>query len=494
MRLLFVQANGLSEMIGFANISAYLKHHGHQVDLLLLSHAKDWLKEIKEFQPDLLGFSAFTGMHKSVFETAAMMKKRLGVPVIIGGPHPTFYPECIEQYPGIDFICSGEGEQVLLDLFKAMQSGSDYTSIPGLAVRTDQQVIYNGAAAINYDIERVPLPDRDIYFSKYKFLADIPMKRFIAGYGCPFDCTFCHQPIMRGALGVAKSKFMRQKSVTRVIQEIEYLRDKYPLKRVHFSDDLFALNSGWLEQFAREYKQRINIPYSCNIRFDMLTENTVKLLKGSNCVAAQVGLESGNEDLRNLVLKKKVSNEQAIKGAGMLKRHGIKLFTTNIIGLPGETLENSFETVKLNHKIKANYIRINTLMAYPRTEIYEQALKQGYIEPYSWDDMTSDALKLHCKTPYQNEFKNITTLFYYMIKFPKMLPLFKKLIKLKHNWIYKWLGIINIVQETLYFDIPLYRGFIFFKNTILKSSIETNLHWVPFNLSYLSKKPKAKEF
>lgn len=490
MRLLFIQANGLSELIGFANISAYLKHHGHQVDLLLLSHSKDCYKEIEEFKPDLIGFSAFTGMHKSVFRTAGTMKRRLGVPVIIGGPHPTFYPECIDEYPDIDLICCGDGEEVLLNLFNAMALGSDYTSISGLAVRSNGKVIHNGAAPINYDLDNTPLPDRDLYFGKYKFLADMPMKRFMTGYGCPFDCAFCHQPLIRKTLGISKSKFMRQKSVERVIQEIEHMKGKYPLKRVHFSDDLFVLNIGWLEGFAKEYKKRINIPYSCNIRFDMLTEGTVKLLKESNCIAAQVGLESGNEDLRNLVLKKRVSNERVIEGAELLRKYRIKLFTTNMIGLPGETLENAFETIKLNHRINATYVRINTLMAYPRTEIYEEAVKQGYIEPHSWDDMTSDALKLYCKSPYQNEFKNITALFYYIIKFPKLLPLFRKLIRLKHNWLYKCLGIVNIIQETLYFNISLYRGFIFFKNTILKSKAETNMHWVPFNMWYISKEDK----
>lgn len=486
MRLLFIQANGLSELIGFANISAYLKHHGHQVDLLLLSHSKDCLKEIEEFKPDLLGFSAFTGMHKSVFRIATIMKKRLDIPVIIGGPHPTFYPECIEEYPGIDFMCCGEGEQVLLNLFNAIKSGSDYTSIPGLTVRTNGKVIYNGVAPINYDIDNVPLPDRDLYFGKYKFLADMPMKRFVAGYGCPFDCTFCDQPMIRKILGIPKSKFMRQKSVEHVIQEIEYIKSKYVLKRVHFSDDFFGLNIVWLQKFAKEYRRRISLPYSCNLRFDFLKEETVKLLKESNCFAAQVGLESGNEDLRNLVLKKRVSNEQVIKGAELLKKYGIKLFTTNIIGLPGETLENAFETIRLNHRIGAKYIRINTLIPYPRTEIYEEAVKRGFIEPYSWNDMKSDSLKIYCKTLFENEFKNIITLFYYMIKFPRMLPIFKRLIKLKHNRIYKFFGIINIIQDTSYFGISLYRGFVFFKNTVLKSATQTHLQWVPFDMSYFS--------
>ncbi len=490
MKILFIQSNALSEVIGLCNLSSFLKKHNHHAELVLLSHSRDIYKDIKDYDPDILGFTAFTGMQHEIFEKASKLRRNTGLKVIVGGPHATFYPECIEEYPDIDYICSGEGEYPLLTLLERMKKNENVFNIPGISARDQDGKVYrNGLAPIVEDLKEMPAPDRDLYYKKYEFLASLPMKRFIAGYGCPYNCTFCSEPWLRRELKISNSKFMRQKSVEQVLGEIEVIRSKYPLKRVHFSDDLFTIDKKWLAKFSEIYQKDFAIPFSCNLRFDFLNEDTIRLLKNANCYAVQVGIESGSEHLRNVVLRKSISDAEIIKGAALLKKYGIKIYTTNIVGLPGETLEDALSTIRINHKIKADFFRINTLMPFPKTEIVKIAMEEGLIsKEFSVKNFfTEDSLHLFCKTDYVDEFKNIAVLFFYMVKFPKLFSFFKRIIKIRHNAFIRLFGFINIIQDTLYFDISFLQGFKFFFNTILSSDTENDLHWVPFKISFLQK-------
>src|SRR5205085_602717 len=108
-----------------------------------------------------------------------------------------------------------------------------------------------------------------------------------------------------------KSEYVRRKSVRRAVDEIKFVRDRWPLHHVHFSDDLFFIRNSyeWLEEFAEIYSREVRIPFNCNIRFDSVTQWSADLLKKAHCYGAAVGLESGNQDIRERVIKKRSKNE-----------------------------------------------------------------------------------------------------------------------------------------------------------------------------------------
>src|SRR5574341_435447 len=101
MKVLFIQNNGIQESIGVSNLSGILKANGHETDLLLVSHTPDLIGAIRKYDPGLIAFSALTGVHHSIQRLALQIKEQLNVPIIVGGPHPTYSPEMIDQ-PGID--------------------------------------------------------------------------------------------------------------------------------------------------------------------------------------------------------------------------------------------------------------------------------------------------------------------------------------------------------------------------------------------------------
>jgi len=499
MKVLFIQENALSESLGLCSLSACLKQSGHECDLLLASHAKNLYGAVAAYRPDLIGFTVFTGMHKSLFSLIRELKRQFKVPVVLGGPHPTFYPhECFEECHEIDMVCRGEGEQALLGLVNALRDGTDYTNIPGLWVRKDGRVVDNSIALLNVDVDRLPLPDRSLYF-KYDFIRDFPLKRFISGYGCPYRCSYCNQPFFENEYkreyNVGKSSFVRNKSVNKVIEEILQVRRTAAMTRVHFSDDLFAISRKWLREFAEKYPCEVGIPFSCNMRFDLIDEEMAALLRKANCFAVASGIESGNDFLRNKVVGKKLSNEQIIRGASLLHRRGIKVLTSNIVALPGETLENALETLRLNQKIKADYVRMNTLIPFPKTEITNYAIEHGYLpKGFSLKNITiSDPTHAHCKTDAENEFKNLCSLVVLLVKFPFLNRFIYSILRFKHNGLIRALGILNVFQEIIFFRTNLIQVIRFYLNTsrTKNSDIGCNEDVVVYNRTYwMSRPPK----
>src|SRR5262245_65196807 len=144
---------------------------------------------------------------------------------------------------GIDISCQGEGELAMLELAEALEHDQDVTKIRNLHVKTRNGTVHRNELRPAVPLDELPFPDRELYY-KYAFLRDMPMKRFISSMGCPYPCTFCHEPVIRAMYrSETKSDYVRRKSVRRVVDEIKYIAKRYPLKHVHFSDDFFFIRN-----------------------------------------------------------------------------------------------------------------------------------------------------------------------------------------------------------------------------------------------------------
>ncbi len=494
MKVLFIQNNGIQESIGIANLSGILKANGHHTDLLLVSHTPDLIGAIKQYDPGLIAFSALTGVHHSLEKLAVEIKQQLHIPIIVGGPHPTYSPDMINS-PGIDIICRGEGELAMLELAEAMEHDQDVTRIRNLHIKTRSGTIHRNEIRPAAPLDELPFPDRELYY-KYTFLRDMPMKRFISSMGCPYPCTFCHEPVIRNLYRTeTKSDYLRRKSVARAVAEIKYIADRYPLNHVHFSDDLFFIRNSykWLEEFAEVYAKEVGIPFNCNIRYDSINQHAADLLEKANCYGAAVGLESGNQEIREVVIRKRSKNEHIVEGARLLREKGIKVLTTNMIGLPGETLDNALETVQLNMELKSNYVRANTFLLFPGLPLVEYARQNGYVDKdFDIDKQIAESQEINLKTPYAKEFRNIASLFWLMVKFkPTWLPFFRKLVGMSDNIVFRIIGSFNMVQELLFYRVKPIPALRYFKNTVLmtgKSQLNMTMRTIP---SLFRRKAKA---
>ncbi len=460
-RLLFLQEVAF-EYVGVMCLSAYAKSRGHQCDILIASEEKRhfWDKVI-EYKPDVVGFSAMTGSHIPYLKMADKVKEILGVPTIFGGPHPTFFPEVV-QHRSIDAIVRGEGEEALVDFLNALDRGEDYAHIPNVWTIKNGSLVQNDVRGGQNALDEYPPADRSIYY-KYKYLRDYPTKPFITGRGCPYLCSFCFNrefnQMYRG-----KMKILRRSSPEKVMAEIDDCRSKYPLKKIFFNDDIFIMQKDWLEEFAPLYKKEIGLPYACNVRANLVDEERVRLLKESGCYLVMWGIESGVESRRREILHKNISDQQIRQAAELFRRYDIKMKSFNIMGSPGETLDEAVQTIKLNAEIKIDYPWCSILQPYPRTKITEIAQEQGILKKdYSLDDMEKSFFSGSIlEQPDIRRIERLQKLFYLGVKFPALIPFFKWLTKFPLGVIFQGLfGVSFLYRFMRETDIPFHKAILF---------------------------------
>lgn len=432
-KIAFVQ-NMFFEYLGVMYMSSMLKKEGHAVEIFIVSGNGDSeIKKILLYSPDLIGFSCTTGIHKWALEYAEKIKKFCNAKIIFGGPHPTYFPEIINQGP-VDIICRGEGELAILELANKINIQESLVNTLNCWFKIDGAVKKNDQRLLVEDLDTLPFPDRELYLKKYPVL-NKSQKVFLGGRGCPFNCTFCFNHSFK-ELYKGKGRIVRQRSVDSLLKEIKEVREKYNIRTVYMQDDTFILNKEWAIEFAKKYKKEIGLPFICLIRADLADEEIIEQLSSAGCKTVFFGIETGSEERRNLLLGKKVTDKQIRFTAALLKKHKIKFRTYNILGLPGETIEDALKTIKLNADIRTNYPWCSIFYPYPGTELTRYAKENNFFED-SVDTAHHSFFKdSNIKLQHKREIVNLQRLFFYGVKFPWMLPLILKLAKLRAKIIF----------------------------------------------------------
>jgi len=362
--------------LGIASLSGVLKQAGHNVSLLHITQPIEknkLIKLIEEKAPELIAFSATTQMFGFVQQWSAWVKKEKGeIPLIVGGIHSTLYPQETLRDSCVDFCCIGEGEGAILDLCQALQTREDISKILNICGKWQGKTFQNPARPLISNLDDLPFPDREIF--NYKKLVDGLENTafFMASRGCPYDCPYCCNQALRLANG-NQANWVRFRSVSNIIKEIKLvLNNNSQIKRIVFYDDILVLKKDWFSEFTDAYAKNINKPFRCNMRADILSRDGMAfLLKSAGCRNVVIGLESGSVFVRNKILKKNISDEQIIKAGDDCKKAGLMLSTYNMLGIPGENFSNILETVKLNAKVKANFIYASIYYPFSKTGLYE---------------------------------------------------------------------------------------------------------------------------
>jgi len=435
MKLLFVQSDPFA-WTGKMYISAVLKKAGHQCDVVIEPAEKDLIKSIKDISPNIVAFSATTGVHHWALEKAKEIKEKLNLPILFGGPHATYHPQMIWE-DCVDFVCRGEAEESVLELMDKLERKEDITKIKNFWIKSNGKIYKNDFRELNGDLDTLPFPDRGLYYNKYEFLRNQKSREFIFQRGCPYLCSFCYAPSLQ-KLVKHKGKYTRYMSVDRVIAELVDVKEKWGMESAMIFDEVLLLKKDWLYEFLIKFKKKLNISMTLESRANLIDdEETVIRLKEAGTKCIRMGVETGTNYLRNAVLKKNLYNETIERSAELLHKYGILLETYNIIGLPRETLDDAFETLKFNIKIKADYALCCIFHPYPKTDLAEIAIDDGMIprnffqhfEPSFYD-------KSPMKLDHKKEIINLHKFFSLTVKFPFLLPLVKLLIKLPNNRIF----------------------------------------------------------
>ncbi|MFH0826729.1 MAG: radical SAM protein [Candidatus Omnitrophota bacterium] len=336
-------------------------------------------KLIKEYMPEIVGYSIMTGEHTRLLEINKTLKEEFNFLSVFGGSHATFFPDLIYE-DGVDAICIGEGDIAFVEFCKRMSQRADFWKSPNFVVRHNGTVVKNELLPLIDRLDTLPFPDREIMYQADRSLYDEGHKMFFTSRGCPYLCTYCFNSKYND-LYKEKGAIMRYRSPENVVAEMRAVREKYPLDIIWVDDDNFlAQSKDWLVRFAKLYKERARKPLSINARANYVNEENVLLLKEAGLDSVWMGVECGNQEASDSVLKRNLTNEQILNAAHIIKRYGIKLITQNLIGLP---LKNSYtvdlETLDMNIKIKPTFAWSSILYSYPGTPIESYARDNGFL-------------------------------------------------------------------------------------------------------------------
>jgi len=415
------------EHLGVMWLAAVLKRAGHEAAVFIEKGERDVAASALAWRPDLVAFSSTTGDHLWALDTAARIRSCAKTPTIMGGAHPTFFPEVIQD-PNLDFICRGEGEDALVELADALATGKPAEGIPNLWVKKNGQVMRNPVRPPLARLDSLPFPDRSVYF-KYPTLRDHPVKHFIAGRGCPFDCSFCYNQAIK-ELYRGMGRFVRLPSPAYTLEEVADVKARYGLRTVVFADDSFTYDVRWLQEFLAGYRERIGLPFICNLRPDLATEEVIRALKAANCFRVCIGVETGNERIRVEVLNKRITNAQILETVRLLRKYRLPFLANTMVGIPGETLDDALETVRFNARIRTDYPWCSILQPYPKTKIAEFAAQIGVLHGLEVEKFSDTFFK---STPldlaHRNEIVNLHRLFFIGVKLPVTIPLLRVAVK-----------------------------------------------------------------
>jgi magnesium-protoporphyrin IX monomethyl ester (oxidative) cyclase len=393
--------------IGVAYVAAVAERAGFSVTILDSLAEGEWkseklsrdlyywglsYKEIKERieaeKPDLVGIGCqFTLQYMPSKEIARIVKEvDPKIVTVMGGTHSTVMcREILEKEPYIDYVVRSEGEYAFTDLLERLRDGRPIDDIDGFAFRKDGVVHLNEKRQFIANLDDLPFPARhllrmDVYGNTelkrgWGINRRAPKANMITSRGCPFDCSFC-------GIALNTGKKMRGHSPEYVVAEIEELISKYGIKEVHFEDDNLTLNKQRSKQiFDLIVEKGLDISWAAPSGLAIWTFNddVLEKMKASGCYRVNLGLESGSDHVLKKIIKKPITTKTIREKIALVKKHGLEITGFWVIGMPGETRSQMWETLDFASSLGLDDNQVAVALPYPGTELYDTCKEKGYL-------------------------------------------------------------------------------------------------------------------
>ncbi|MCP3959016.1 MAG: B12-binding domain-containing radical SAM protein [bacterium] len=376
MHLLFLEIDTERDWavasIGAAFIAAYVRPHGHRVEMLRVPPtmaAGELVAEIRGRRPDLLGLSLTSRQWLRARSVVREIRRELDVPVVAGGLQPTFLPEEVLASPGFDYVCLGEGEAAALDLLEALEDGAPIEGIDNIWVRGGERPAL-----------RPPIEPLDAVLFLARDMMDEPpgVVHMTTQRGCPFPCTYCaarnFNQLYRGT-----GNYGRRRSHDNVLAELAGLAEAGGLSYVIFLDDTFTIQRRWVEEFCRLHGERFGTPFSLHARVETVDQPLLETLAAAGCRHITYGVESGSYRIRKEVMHRPVHNQRFRDVFAWTREAGIMVTANYMLGIPGETREDLEMTLALAEELDAYDFGYFVFYPYPGTQLFEVCREAGYL-------------------------------------------------------------------------------------------------------------------
>jgi len=341
------------------------------------------INEFMNVETGIVGISCYTPEYPEVLRLARDIRKvNSACKIIVGGIHPTFYPEDFFDIDErlIDICVIGEGEITAFELVDSLLGRSKKTlnQIQGIAYREQGQgeVVTTEIRKPSANLDEISYPDYSLIDMHYYTNANPYAIRGVflrsmylsATRGCPSQCTFCVAKKLRQFFGTG-----RVRSAKSLINELKLLKSKYAIDSFYFVDDLFTINKENVKEFCRALRQeRLGLIWGCSSKVSTLNEELLKVMSGAGCVQIDFGVERGSDAALDIV--RKGQNIDMVKNIFRLcHKYGIRTFANMLVNLPHEKEEDLNDILRLLDVIQPEVTSINIFTPYPGAEIYENA-------------------------------------------------------------------------------------------------------------------------
>jgi radical SAM superfamily enzyme YgiQ (UPF0313 family) len=377
--------------IGIMTLSAVLKRAGHECVMFDQANPESpnefIIEEIRRQRPALVGLSFLS---TTSYPYAKILARQIraaaaDVRLAFGGVFATLNaPQIKRQCPEVDFVCRGDGEQLILDLVERLD---DPEAVAGLTWAKDGQVVHNCNRALDRDLDQWPFPDRESLPLDFieSMPLDVPavlsMERFTTmqtSRGCPWPCLFCDIPIFN------EGKW-RARSARHVVDEFAHLQAA-GYGAVYFVDDHFLLRPKRIEAMCQGINDAgITIQWGCEGRVDSAAQHLFPAMAKAHCRTLMFGVESGSQKVLDRLKKEQslTDVETAVRNA---KRAGIEIVHGFfVVGNPDETVEDMRATFDFAARLRLDTFAFNRLCVYRGTPLWQEYVARGLVsEAADW--------------------------------------------------------------------------------------------------------------
>jgi anaerobic magnesium-protoporphyrin IX monomethyl ester cyclase len=365
--------------LGLRYLEAVLRGAGVQVDLYDNLYDPDAARRVHE--PllrggyDLVGFHTTSASRGYAIATARQLRgERYAGRLLAGGPGVLHEDELLDS--GFDLCFHGEGEERILPLVRAYGGGGAFGDIPGLCFDDPEGRRVRTGPAPLVGLEDLPFPDWTHHDPRYGDMFNVTLRRpyyvMMASRGCPFRCAFCarHQ--------AWKTQY-RARPVQHALDELEWLVKERGARYVHFLDDVFAWEPGWLEAFCDGVKQRdIRLHFSVVLHplsFRGRQREVFERLAAVGCKLVSYGAQSADPQVLRNVGRSELEPEALADGVAAARELGLATVLTFIFGLPGATRQTIRHTTRFACRVKPTLADFHPLLYLPGSEL--GALPEG---------------------------------------------------------------------------------------------------------------------
>ena len=340
--------------LGVVLLGTILRDQGYDVTVMV--------EESKPFDfdaivsADLVGISSITPTAGRAYTIGDRLRAR-GVPVVMGGPHPTHIVE--ESLQHCDWVIRGEGEAALPALLTAIKTGSPLSEVPNLSYWRDGQIIDNPQAPLDPDLDQWPDPDMSLVegFDAHGFIGNarrvVPIQ---TSRGCPYDCSFCSVTKTFG-------RKMRYRSPERVVAEMA----RHDLDKTVFFiyDDNFAASPKHTKEMLAAFRTLPKKPrWSAQVRADVARDAALlDEMAETGCDTVFIGLESVNQESLNTAEKRQdlaVVEEHLTA----INQRGINIHGMFVFGFDTDdagTMERTVQFAKRNRLFSVQFLILTPL-------------------------------------------------------------------------------------------------------------------------------------